>query len=114
MVEIQDNVIVATQGDTVITPIELYLRVGRELEKYVPSDGDQIRFAIKSSYKDPEPIFVKTIPNDTMILRLESEDTKLLPARKKPYVYDIEITLEDGTVCTFIDRASYISTDEVY
>jgi hypothetical protein len=48
-----------------------------------------------------------------MGLRLESEETKLLRAGGEPYVYDIEITMEDGTVDTFIDRGKFIVTEEV-
>jgi hypothetical protein len=48
-----------------------------------------------------------------MLLRLEAEETKLLTAGWVPYVYDIQITMEDGTVDTFIDRAKLIVTEEV-
>ncbi len=40
------------------------------------------------------------IPNDTLILRLESEDTAELPFGR--YNYDIQLRMEDGTVDTFI------------
>ncbi len=55
----------------------------------------------------------KIIPHDSMNLRLESEETKLLKAGGLPYVYDIEITMADGTVDTFIERAKFVVTEEV-
>ena len=38
---------------------------------------------------------------------------ELLQSGGVPYVYDIEITMADGTVDTFIDRAKFIVTEEV-
>ena len=116
MVKIENNVITATQGDTVETTVSIYIRDGQSDNyiPYEPANNDVIRFAIKSSYKDEVPIFTKIIPNNTLQLRLESEDTKLLKARRKPYVYDVEITLANSTVYTFIDRERYYSTEEVY
>lgn len=110
MVKIENNVITATRGDTVETTIKILTRDG---DRYIPANDDQIRFAIKSSYRDEIPLFVKTIPNSTLVLRLEAADTKLLEARRKPYVYDVEITLANGTVYTFIEGEFYV-TDEVY
>ena len=116
MVKIENNVITATQGDTVETTVSIYIRDGQSDNyiPFVPADTDVIRFAIKSSYKDAEPIIIKNIPNNTMVLRLEAEETKLLRARRKPYVYDVEITFANGTVYTFIDCEKYYSTNEVY
>jgi hypothetical protein len=68
---------------------------------------------LKSEYNDPEPLILKTIPNDTLILRLESSETKQLEVRKVPYVYDIELTTSTGTVDTFLSGTLY-STEEVY
>ena len=61
----------------------------------------QIRFALKRSYNDSEVLIYKEIPYDTMILRVDSEDTKELQ-QPGVYVYDIQITFTDGTVSTFI------------
>jgi uncharacterized membrane protein YkoI len=79
---------------------------------YVPADTDVIRFALKKTFADAEPLIVKQIPVKTMELRLESEDTKQLEVGA--YVYDIEITMGDGIVDTFIDRQKFIVTDEVH
>ena len=52
---------------------------------YVPNDGDKVRFAMKAKYEDPEPLVVK----------------------------DIQITKADGTVDTFITKATIKITEEV-
>lgn len=72
-----------------------------------------IRFAMKKTYEDEEPLILKTIPNDTLILRLESAETKDLEVSKIPYVYDIELTTVAGTVDTFLSGSLYL-TEEVY
>ena len=100
MVEINDNVITIVRGDTLETPVRLFTKCGDE---YIPAEEDRIRFALKSTYDEDSPVLVyKEIPNDTMILRLESWETKKLQARRKPYVYDVELTTADGYVDTFI------------
>lgn len=120
MLKVDGTTIYLTQGDTLDITLDLTYELLEDApldtpeEPYVPNEGDSIRFAIKSNYKDTNPIIVKDIPTDSMRLRLESSETKLLQARKKPYRYDIELTQSDGTVITFIDRAEFYSTDEVY
>jgi len=110
MVKIKDNKITITQGDTLETKLSIFMSNG---DPYEPSSDDVIRFAVKSDYSDPSPIIRKVIPNDTLVLRLESSETKLLSARKKAYVYDIEITMANGNVDTFIDRMPLYVTEEV-
>lgn len=103
-VSIEDNRITMTRGDT----LRLQITMGRDGEAYVPTEGDVIRFAVKhptlndskTEYVDPEPLLMKTIPTDTLMLELESEDTKPLGFGR--YDYDIQITFADGTVDTFI------------
>lgn len=111
MVKISGTTITMTRGDTLEVPVIIKTADG---EDFVPAAGDIIRFACKGRYRDPEPIIVREIPHDTMMLRLESADTKLLAARRRPYVYDIELTTPDGTVDTFIAQASLYITEEVY
>jgi hypothetical protein len=59
------------------------------------------------------PLIWKSIPNETLRLFLDAEDTKRLSVECSPYVYDIQITMADGTVDTFIDRGKFIVTEEV-
>ena len=106
---IKNNVIRLTKGDTLSTKITITDING---EEYIPTEEDKIRFALKKDYSDKKVLVVKDIPYDTMILRLESADTKSLEPGE--YRYDIEITLSDGTVDTFIDRQKFIITEEVW
>ena len=104
MVSVDGNKITMTRGDT------LRLKVGIVVdgEEYTPELYDSIRFALKHSklnatkteYTDAEPLVLKDIPNDTLILELEPDDTKSLGFGK--YDYDVQITFADGTVDTFI------------
>lgn len=105
MVKIENNTITITRGDTLETTIMITTSEG---DAFVPSSGDMIRFALK----DKEPLIIKQIPNDTLVLRLESAETKQLQARRSPYVYDVQLTTPDGTVDTFISGAFYV-TEEV-
>ena len=111
MVSIEDNTITITRGDTLETEIRIEVESGRD---YVPAVGDKIRFALKSAYSDVAPIIVKDIDPNDMILHLDAEDTKQLPARRKPYVYDVQLTTPDGWVDTFIACAEFYVTEEVY
>ena len=97
-VMVKKNNITMTRGDTLKIKINITDSVG---EPYIPVEGDTIRFAAKENYNDKLPCILKNIPYDTCILHLEPSDTKDL---KQPcsYLYDIEITLNDGTVDTFI------------
>lgn len=107
--------IVHTRGDTLDIPVNALFRYkpgGRFWERYVPSDGDKIRFAVKSSYKDKETLLTVDIPIDTLELYISAEETKIFEARRQPYVYDIELTMVTGHVDTFISGRLYI-TEEV-
>ena len=100
MVTVVNNTITLVRGDTVEIPLTLRLRNG---EKYIPSEGDVVRFALKDGYGDDVPVLIhKVLPNDSLILRLESCETKEIMARKNPYVYDVELTTANGYVDTVV------------
>lgn len=109
MVKIKNNKITITRGDTLDTTIAIKTSGG---EDYVPMEGDQIRFALKKKYSDETPLIIKNIPCDTLVLRVEASETKLLDVGS--YVYDIELTTSDGYVDTFIDKQTLVVTEEVY
>ncbi len=102
MVKITKNTVVITRGDTLETTVQIFDGDGNV---YTPGENDVVRFALKKKYTDEEAIIIKTIPNDTMVLRVESSETKLLD-QPASYVYDVQITIDDGTpegyVYTFI------------
>ena len=109
MVSIVNNTITLVRGDTVEIPVTIRTREG---DVYEPSEGDVIRFALKESYDSDSVLIKKVLKNDGLILRLESCETKGLPARKKPYVYDVELAAVNGYVDTFI-RGQLIVLEEV-
>lgn len=111
---LEDNkTIYLTQGDTLdVTVTPLVEGDDGSTYEYDPYPGDTVRFAVASAYGQ-EPLIVQSIPTDTMRLRVEAATTKLLNSRKKPYVYDVQLTQEDGTVITFIDKGELYITDEV-
>ena len=112
---IKGNTIALTRGDTFMGKISLVI----DGEPYVPSDDDVIRFAVKNKdmtpgkkeYVDEEPLIEKTIPNGSLILKLDPSDTKELDFGD--YVYDVQITLADGSVTTFITASTFRITPEV-
>ena len=106
MVTVVNNTITLVRGDTVEIPVTIRTRDG---EKYIPSEGDVVRFALKDGYGDNVPVLIhKVIPNDSLILRLESCETKEIMAKKKPYVYDVELTTANGYVDTVVRGIVYI------
>ena len=115
-VAINGTKISMTRGDT----LRVAVSMTRNGEPYTPENGDVVRFAAKhkkmksgdKEYSDVEPLILKTIPNGTMVLELVPSDTKDLDFGE--YVYDIEITFEDGTVDTFITASPFILTPEVH
>lgn len=102
-----------TRGDTFRAPVVAILPDSPEdnPEPYIPMEGDTVRFALKRTYEDLKPLFVKEIPIDTMVLQIDPEDTKELPFGK--YVFDIQLTLADGTIDTFIPKGRLHLTEEV-
>ena len=98
-----------TRGDTLRVVIDIYTD---DDEPYVPVEGDSMRFAMKKSYRDEEPLLVKDIPMDTRTLHLTPEDTKTLQMPHS-YVYDIQLTHSNGDIDTFINKAKIYLTEEV-
>ena len=118
----EDYEISMTRGDTFRANIEVIV----DDEVYTPVAGDSVRFALKhkemkdkdltrrgyKDFEDDEPLLVKEIPIDTMILEIEPEDTKNLGFGK--YRYDLEITFSNGDVDTFVANTSFEITPEVH
>lgn len=93
MYSINGTTIELTRGDTFLAQVEMT----RNDEPYTPAPGERVRFALKQSlnargtdFRESEPLILKEIPTDTMVLRLDPEDTRSLGFGT--YYYDIEIT----------------------
>lgn len=109
MIKIEGTTIFLTRGDSLYTDITIKNPDGTD---YIPQAGDSVRFAMKKKYQDEEPLILKDIPTESMLLYLEPADTKELAFGK--YVYDIELTKENGDVLTFICEAEFNIAKEVY
>lgn len=109
MILIEGTTIKIIRGDTARIQIEILDAHG---DPYVLAEGDSVRFAMKKNYYQPNPDLLKTIPNDTLILQFNPEDTK--PFAFGQYKYDIELTTASGDVDTFIDRADFYILEEVH
>lgn len=107
MVNISGTKISMTRGDTLVVQI-IMTRSG---EPYTPAEGDVLRFALKHDILQCTPIIKKTIPNSNCLLQLDPNDTKNLTFGD--YVYDIELTMADGSVDTFINNATLRLLPEV-
>ena len=108
MVTINGKRIVMTKGDS--ATIEFVLYDGNGI--YEPSEGDTMRFAMKQFYSDTTPLISKQIDMETMTLQLEPSDTASLDAQCQ-YVYDVEVTLSDGTVDTVVPNGTLWLREEV-
>lgn len=108
-ITVKKTTISMTRGDTLKLKINISDALGNE---YTPCEEDKIRFAVKDYYTDDTTLILKEIPWDTCILRLDPADTKQLEMGHD-YVYDIQITMSDGTVDTFIPKGRLKITEEV-
>lgn len=106
---IKGNSISMTRGDTLYCEIEIFEQNGVII--YEPLNDDTIQFAVKKKSTDQEPLILKYIPVDTMILKLDPEDTKNLDFGS--YFYDIQITKKNGDVDTFITKSPFIIMEEI-
>lgn len=105
---VKGTIITLTRGDSFAADIGIVQPNG---DPYIPSEGDQIRFAMKRNVKDEEVLILKDIPIDTLRLVLDPEDTKDLDFGY--YVYDIQLTKSTGEVDTFITKSTLVLTEEV-
>lgn len=114
MVRVTGTTIELTRGDT----LNIQVAMKRGNTPYTPTGEDSVRFAMRPAGLDVrgaefrKPVCInKKIPIATMVLTLDPADTKGLDFGD--YVYDIEITFEDGTVDTFIQMADFKLLPEV-
>ena len=110
MLTINGSTIRLTRGDSAIIEITLAYQDGTAFK---PERGDEIRFALKKNYADSKTLLKIEVPTEELplLLRFRPSDTKRLDYGS--YKYDLQLTRADGTVDTFIDRATFIVTEEV-
>lgn len=108
--KVEGTNITLTRGDTLRVKI-VPLMPGKKNVPYTPVPGDKIRFAMKQTFKDDEPVMIMAdIPIDDCVLYIRPEQTKSIAYGR--YVYDIQLTYADGDVDTFI-KGSLTLTEEV-
>lgn len=108
MFKIEDKHITLTRGDSFTCKVDIYDSSGAV---YTPANDDVIRFAMKHTVNDRKPVITKVIPNSTLLLSLSPEDTKKLEFGD--YIYDIQITLANGSIDTFIPEGKFTLAVEV-
>ena len=115
------DTIYLTRGDTLRLKVDIMIGEDPNVEPYIPEPNDSVRFAVKKAiyiggeYKeleDHDPLIIKQVPIDTLILHLEPNDTKKLPFGT--YLYDVELTKANGDVDTFIEDAKFKLKTEVH
>lgn len=106
---VSGTTITLTRGDTFKANISITDRNGNP---YEPIEGDSVRFAMKQTYADKNPLLLIDIPIDTLILEIKPENTENLSFGT--YVYDIQLTKSTGEVDTFIPTSKLKLTEEVY
>lgn len=114
--KVEGNKIILTRGDSAALEVSMT----KDGEPYTPEPGDVVRFALKhaamnakrTQFKDDEPLVLRDIPIETLMLELRPADTKDLDFGE--YRYDVEITFSDGFVDTFIEDAPFELTPEVH
>ena len=105
-----DQRIVMTRGDTLVVNVGIkYKNTG---EPYVPQESDTIRFSVKRYLSDKSPVIVKDVPKDSMILKLNPDDTKSLSFGS--YHYDIQLIKANGDTDTVIPDRILELTSEVF
>lgn len=99
-----------TRGDYFATTVTM---TDKETGEAITPTNGSLRFAVKKRYRDSDEkiLILKSIPLDTMLLELESEDTKSLAFGD--YVFDIEYTDAQEHPDTFI-KGIFKLTEEVY
>lgn len=104
MFRISNNEITLTRGDSAEFDIELSTCDG---EPYEPQEGDVIEFTVKDNVYSSQALIHKTGSR----IFIEPEDTAKMSY--KEYVYDVQVTLADGTVDTVIPPSKLQITSEV-
>ncbi len=109
MIKVDGYQITLPAGDTLRIDVGIRVKVEGKYVDYELSEGDRLQFVLKEDVTDDLPILTKSIPIDTKILELSSQETSSLePRRKQPYAFDIKLIAADGTVDTFIKGKLYI------
>ena len=99
------------RGDSEAITVKLTNAAG-ELMPLVP--GDTVYFTVKdSAYTEVKllQVVVTEFEEGVALITIRPEDTKQLPFRE--YVYDVQVTFENGAAKTVIPKSSFVVAEEV-
>lgn len=100
-----------TRGDTAYLEVPIYLKKDDgSSEPYEMKDSDILTFTVKKSIKQEEALFVVKLTGENLFHILPEHTKELGFAR---YIYDIQITTEDGDVYTIIEPSVFEVMGEV-
>ena len=100
-----ENEIKLIRGDTAFFNIEIVNEVG---EVYELQETDKLVFTVKASVYDEDVLIQKDIRRNIII---DHDDTKNLSYGD--YVYDVQLTKENGEVSTVIPPTKFSILEEV-
>ena len=103
MLDVQNEKIYLTRGDTAYLEIELITQMG---ESYTPVYGDKLFFRLKKSANKGSLLLEKEININTLTLELSPEDTANLEFGS--YCYEVELVTALGQHFTVIENATFI------
>ena len=111
MFSIDGTDITLTRGDTFITLVSIY----KDGKAYTLDQADIVEFSMRKKQKLPDGdgypkkiIISKTVPNETLLLRIDANETKGLKTGE--YIYNIRLKSE-GQVDTFIEGEFVITAE---
>ena len=111
MLKIVSGKISMTRGDTAVLNCKIYYSDANGTE-YTMQSGDSLVFTVRTSAKTTSATdftFQKTFTNNQ--ITISPTDTASLAYGN--YVYDVQLTLSDGTVNTIIPINVFCLTEEV-
>ena len=106
MLNCQNNTITMTRGDTAVLKLDI---INEQGIPYVPTDGDVVLFTLKRNVMEKDVILQKSMVDGKIIIH--PQDTSHLEYGQ--YVYDVELTKENGFVATVIPPSRFVIAEEV-
>ena len=106
MLNCQNNIITLTRGDTAVLKLDI---IDEQGIPYDVTDSDVVLFTLKRNVMEKDVIFQKSMVDGKIIIH--PQDTSHLEYGQ--YVYDVELTKEDGFVATVIPPHRLVIAEEV-
>lgn len=103
MLEINDNAIYLTRGDSAFITVNLLNSLG---DNYTPAIGDKLYFRLKNNVFGDSLILSKLIDISTLTLELVPSDTTNLDFAT--YRYEIELVTGSGQCYTVVENAPFV------